>query len=201
VIAKIFSVRGCCSNSACPIKIRSLGWLPWTLSLKHELPLAHFVNPFRFCLSEVESRVKGCRTGSSGLPDERSAGAKPSPLMRLERPQPMRGRLMGALPVSFPPHRKADLGSPEGQSPYGPSGAGGNIPAGSALNCGSLAGQELIRSIFKRSPVDRIPDNKPALDFFLLNHMSIPGIQRPRVTNCLNAPSTYSVPVRTCHAR
>ncbi|KAA8696262.1 hypothetical protein F4W70_28840, partial [Pseudomonas cannabina] len=79
-----------------------------------------FINCLRFCVNNADSRVKGRRTGSSGLPDERSAGAKPSPLMRLERPQPMQGRLMGALPVSFPPRRKADLGSPEGQSPYGP---------------------------------------------------------------------------------
>jgi len=73
-------------------------------------------------VNKVDSRFKGRRTGSSGLPDERSAGAKPSPLMRLERPQPLQRELMGALPVSFPPRRKADLGCPEGQSPYGPSG-------------------------------------------------------------------------------
>ncbi|RMS04937.1 hypothetical protein ALP73_200027 [Pseudomonas coronafaciens pv. garcae] len=30
---------------------------------------------------------------------------------------------MGALPISLPPRRKADLGCPEGQSPFGPSGA------------------------------------------------------------------------------
>lgn len=51
-----------------------------------------FINCLRFCVNNVDSRVKGRRTGSSGLPVERSAGAKPSPLMRLERPKPMQGR-------------------------------------------------------------------------------------------------------------
>ncbi|KPY36471.1 hypothetical protein ALO52_200195 [Pseudomonas syringae pv. primulae] len=108
---------------------------------------------------------------------------------------------MDVLPVSFPPRRKADLGSPEGQSPYGPSRAGGNVVPGSVPHYGSLTGQKLIRCILKRSPVFRVSDNQVARDVFLLNHLSIPGIQSPRFTNCLNAPSTYSVPVRTCHAR
>ncbi|GAO95270.1 hypothetical protein PSA5_21155 [Pseudomonas syringae pv. actinidiae] len=58
---------------------------------------------------------------------------------------------MGAIPVSYPPRRKADLGRPEGQGPFGPSGADGIVSTGFSRR--GLTSQKLIGSVFECGPI------------------------------------------------